>query len=79
MAEPKRAASAGGSSEVGPEEPSAAPKRVAKRTIHAGGHVIKADPLPETPAESVSCSICGSDPARCSHGSDGGWAVEEKD
>ena len=79
---PARKSSARGSGDAGAAEREAvapAPakrSRPASRTVHAGGHVIKADPLPETPAESVQCSVCGGDPTSCGHGGGGGWAVE---
>jgi hypothetical protein len=55
------------------------PKKRASRKVkvHAGGHVILADPPPPTPDPIEQCSVCGQNPSECPHGDVGGWAVEE--
>lgn len=68
--------------ELEPTEAPKAPKprqarRPRQRTIKAGGHVIKADPLPETPKQVARCSACGQPAAQCPHGGDtAGWKTE---
>lgn len=48
-----------------------------QRTIKAAGHVIKADPLPETPKHVARCSACGKPAEQCPHGGDtAGWKTE---
>lgn len=60
-----------------PATPKAAGLKTPKKVeIHAGGHVIMADPPAPTPAPIQMCSVCGQDPAECPHGDVGGWAVE---
>lgn len=49
-----------------------------KVEVHAGGHVIMADPVAPTPPPIEQCSVCGRDPATCPHGNaPAGWSVED--
>lgn len=50
------------------------------REIHAGGHVIMADPVDPTPDPIVTCSVCGALEGECVHSDPEhgtGWATEE--
>lgn len=51
-----------------------------RREVHAGGHVIMADPPVPTPEAVETCSICGATEGECSHwGEDGPtWRLEEE-